>query len=347
MENVQKININSLDIAKVVAALFVVAAHKDPFNPGILDNVMVGMMSRIAVPFFYIASAFLFFLKAPITNNKVLKYVKRMFVLFIFWFIFEIPFMYIKYFAHSNNIFYDILLFIQRVFLGNVYDGSYFIVALIESVSLVYFLSKKINNRGLFIIGTLLYILTSICDTYYHQMPLDIQHFANYVNVCIGDIAVSFIPAFIFVVSGKIIADNYNSIQKYSLTIISVALLLSLLACYIESSFGYNPAESARHMLRMPILRIPAAILLFIFTLNLKINTQLPYKTFRRFSTIMFFSQFIFIHLTYLYSYHFTEVLHLNNVGQFFLIILLCIITYYVMDRGSRTKILGWMRYGF
>lgn len=347
MENIKKININSLDVAKVVAALFVVAAHKDPFQPGFIDNVMVGMMSRLAVPFFYIASAFLFFLKGSITNGKLWQYVKRMLVLFIFWFIIEIPFMYIKYFAHSENICHDIIMYLQRLFLGNVYDGAYFIIALIESVPLVYFLGKRINNRGLFVLGLILYAITSMCDTYYSILPNVLREIADCINTIVGDIAVSFIPAFIFVVSGKIIAENYSRISKFNLAIVSVFLFLSLFACYWESSSCYHPVDSARQMLRMPLCRIPAAIVLFIFVLRLKLKAQLPYKEFRKLSTIMFFSQFIFINLTYLYSYHFTEVLHLNNVGQFFFIIVLCIATYYVMDRGSRTKTFGWMRYGF
>ncbi len=347
MENIQKININSLDIAKVVAALFVVAAHKDPFQPGFIDNIMVGMMSRIAVPFFYIASAFLFFLKGPITNDKLWRYVKRMLVLFIFWFIIEIPFMYIKYFAHSENICHDIIMYVQRLFLGNVYDGAYFIIALIECVPLVYFLGKRIRNECLFVLGLVLYAVTSMCDTYYAILPYVLREMADYINITIGDIAVSFIPAFIFVVSGKIIAEKYNRISKLNFAIISVFLFLSLFACYWESSNSFFIEGSVRQMLRMPICRIPAAIFLFIFVLKLNINAQLPYKEFRKFSTIMFFSQFIFINLTYLYSYHFTEILHLNNVGQFFFIIFLCIATYFIMDRGSRTKLLRWMRYGF
>lgn len=332
-------NFNSLDVAKLIAAILVVSIHKNPFHPGLLDDIFVGMMGRIAVSFFYIASAFFLFLKTPVTGTTITHYLKRLFILFVFWFVIEVPFMYLKYFANSPTV-YDAMTFVQQLFFGNVYNGAYFIVALIEGVPLVYFLSKFLSNTWLFMIGLILYLFCAVCDTYYTVAPMFVRQVADAVNLVIGDISVSFVPAIIFIVAGKVIADNYTKISSCNLAYTGLLLILSMIFYLMEVK---NIAWGGY----MLVSRIPTAILIFIFVLNIKLEKQLPYKSFRKLSTIIFFSHFIFVEFTYLFYFHFTEVLHLDNTGQFFFVLLLSLLTYFIMTQGSKKKMFRWMRWGY
>ena len=55
---------HSIDILKVVAALLVVAIHARPFV-GKTYPLYISLFSRMAVPVFFVVSAFFFFRKKP------------------------------------------------------------------------------------------------------------------------------------------------------------------------------------------------------------------------------------------------------------------------------------------
>lgn len=81
----------SIDIMKFIAAIMVVCIHTLPFqsiNP-VVDNIFVGIFCRIAVPFFFISSSFLLFMKFnedKYQNRKVIiKYIKNIVKVYILW----------------------------------------------------------------------------------------------------------------------------------------------------------------------------------------------------------------------------------------------------------------------
>lgn len=74
---------------KMIAAIFVVAIHSQPFS-GLTEVLVIYLFARIAVPFFFVASAFFFF-KKPVEQQNIKGYVRRLAILYIFWFIIELP----------------------------------------------------------------------------------------------------------------------------------------------------------------------------------------------------------------------------------------------------------------
>ena len=78
---------HSIDILKVVAALLVVAIHARPFV-GKTYPLYISLFSRMAVPVFFVVSAFFFFRKKPDTA-QLKHYVRRMGWLYAFWFVVE------------------------------------------------------------------------------------------------------------------------------------------------------------------------------------------------------------------------------------------------------------------
>ena len=68
----------SIDIAKFVAALWVVALHAQPLANYPLSNfIVIDTLGQLAVPFFFIASAYFFFRK-PADASRVRHYLQRM-----------------------------------------------------------------------------------------------------------------------------------------------------------------------------------------------------------------------------------------------------------------------------
>lgn len=69
---------NSLDIAKFILAIFVVAIHTSPFY-GMSQEYYGKVLYTIAVPVFFVMSSFLFFIKGDDADIK--SYCRRMSIL--------------------------------------------------------------------------------------------------------------------------------------------------------------------------------------------------------------------------------------------------------------------------
>ena len=83
-KNISLNDIISIDMMKIFCALLVVAIHVEPFSFSFILDKALGVLTRIAVPFFFIASAFFYFQK-PISLKGYLKYAKRILLLYFIW----------------------------------------------------------------------------------------------------------------------------------------------------------------------------------------------------------------------------------------------------------------------
>ncbi len=75
---------NGINLFKFLCAILVVGIHTEPFgNLGILDSLF-GIITRIAVPYFFVCSSYFYFLKGD-TIQKLKHYIKRIFTLYLLW----------------------------------------------------------------------------------------------------------------------------------------------------------------------------------------------------------------------------------------------------------------------
>lgn len=117
---------------------------------------IVGTMSRLAVPTFFVISSFLLFKK--ITNGRfefgrqLLHFCKRLSILYLFWCIAWSPIVYIqKDYLHDFNVF-SILLLVKDFFFASVFDASWFLGALLVGVPLVYVLTRVLKTSFFWIL---------------------------------------------------------------------------------------------------------------------------------------------------------------------------------------------------
>lgn len=341
-------NFHSLDIAKVIAALFVIMIHLSPFEHGFWNDFVVLTFARLAVPFYFITSAFLFFLKIPQRIN-VIKYVHRMLILYGFWFIVQFPIIYIEQIHDKENKLLACGQICWNFITNGTFGGSYFIMALIIAVPLVYFISKKYQPLA-WIVGIICYLLCSLCESYYYMMPSGVQDILRYIQIPFKDISCSFMPAILYVLLGKWCADHQDLTTRIKAIpyLLTIALLTSSL--YFLEALLINEAGTIGYegnVLRMPFTRVFAAFPLFLLILNTDIHNSLPYLQIRRLSTIMFFSHFLFVFMVYRFYYHFAVLLHMNNLMLYLFVLISSIVTFIFMDKASKTKKFSWMKYGF
>lgn len=335
-------NLNSVDIAKLVAALFVVSIHMNPLEPGRANDLIIGIFARLAVPFFYLTSSYLFFSRSDIGISNLKHYVKRLLVLYAFWFVVNIPIMYIARVhggEHTSSV--QILLVLLRdFFLSNTYDGSYFVISLIECVPLVYFMSKYMKDMWLLVIGLLLFSFVSVCLDYYVYLPQSLSEIFRRCGNADFDLACTFLTAYIYVVMGKILARHKAAIFLNRRRVFCIMLVS--LALYYSESLGFP-----FRIPRLPLSRILASVAVFASVLNVRISTTLPYKHIRRMSTIIFFSHFIFVFFVWRYYYHITEVLKFGNHSRYLLVLSLSILTFFCINFLSGRKYTTWLKYSY
>lgn len=159
-----------IDHFKVVAAILVIAIHTGPFTTysDYADFLFTGIVARLAVPFFFIASGFLLFqkLKGDPAQDKVTihRYVSKIGMLYVIAILLYVPVnLYAGYFTYDFSM-YSLLKDI--IFDGTMYHLWYF-PALIIGVYLAYFLYSRVPFSYVLGIAGMLYILGLLGDSYY------------------------------------------------------------------------------------------------------------------------------------------------------------------------------------
>lgn len=134
-----------LDLSKFIAALFVVAIHVHPFYDlnDFLGYFVSEILSRFAVPFFFMTSGFFFIKK--IEKKKGKEYFKKILTLYLVWSLLYLPIIIVDVIYGNTNI--SLLGYCFNLLITGSYYHLWYLTALIYSLILIYFL--KDFPRGL------------------------------------------------------------------------------------------------------------------------------------------------------------------------------------------------------
>lgn len=275
MNNTISKNNDLLDLVKLILAFMVVAIHS-----GLLDPVLYPWL-RLAVPLFFIISSYLFFMRVNACQDGHDKYlvlksfVLRNLKLYAFWFIALLPItIYIRNWFYSG--FWNGILTIFKSFiLASTFIASWFIIALIIGITIIFFASKKVNNTSLFTIGLILYILISIRSSYmflFKDIKSLTELFEGVVSYeSVMNSPVNSFPAGIFwIICGKIFADGKVKVRiKTSSVVLSVSVVLLFAEWFLIKYFSDKYNNDFYIMLAPCVLAI-FNILIQLKPINLK-----------------------------------------------------------------------------
>ena len=324
---------NSIDIAKLVASLLVVAIHTGPVT-GLGYTLLIDWLARMAVPFFFVVSAFFFFGKG-VGTRKLLHYERRMALLYIFWLVVELPMVVERSFTqHPGDIGWDMAIFMRNLVLNSTFRGSWFIMALMIGVAAVFYLSRYLRTWVILLLGLVVYIPITTCTNYYYYFPQQVQQAIDWHLQVFGWLHNSFLPAFIFIALGKLIANHQREIMAWRKLEVNLALVACLAASAIEV------LSHDHYFSDLYFLLVPTSAVWLVWILHHESTWHLDYKLLRNLSTIIYFSHFIFDYLLR----HCTTLRHLPlYLAVLALSVALCL----VMRALSRCKPLAWLRYAY
>lgn len=280
---------HSIDLLKVVAALLVVAIHAFPAHDG-GQPLPINLFSRMAVPVFFVVSAFFFFKKKP-GREQLLRYLKRMGALYAFWLVVEA---YITidgaFLSHPEwPLGKALAIFARNFLLNSTFSGSWFIMALIIGIPLVYWLCKRLNTWAVLTIGIGCYIPIVATTNYYAYLPEGAQHATDAALKALGYYHNSAFAALAFCAMGRLIAEHEAAIARLKGWTTTVALALCVALAWMEVAYHEARFADCYFML------VPTTAAIVVWVLKHETAMNLPYALLRNFSTVTYFSHFIFI----------------------------------------------------
>lgn len=279
-------NGKKFDVLKIVLAVLIVCVHCTP------RGFWYRPLLRVAVPLFFLMTSYFFFHKqkecSSIHKQKELlkKYVKRTIKLYLFWFVLLLPLtiVYRKWYVDFNI--YTPLIILRDFFLGSTFKGSWFLMACIVNIAIVWRISKIISYKWLFLIGIVSYIFCC-CASNYHAILVrnGLENFYNIYKSLFHSPYNSFPVGFLFVVVGKYLSEKKIYVAfKTQLIILLFSLILIQFEANLIKHFDWSVADDCF------LTIIPLSIILFLLigqqVFNIKCNT----KPMRELSVIMYCS---------------------------------------------------------
>ena len=157
--------IKGFDVLKFLMALVVVAIHCGIVNilEGTVWNSLIRSVAALSVPTFFVVSSFLFFKK--IRNGKgitqLIDFEKRINILYLFWIVSLLPFVLLYFHKDYLEVsFIDAFLaFLKDYFFCSVFNASWYLSATIVGMPIVFFLSKVLTDKFLWLPVLVLYFL--------------------------------------------------------------------------------------------------------------------------------------------------------------------------------------------
>lgn len=312
-------------------------------HAGIFPHYLLPI-ARLAVPLFFLMTSYFFHLKLTEANDEVqrrqrlVKYIKRNLQLYLFWSIILLPTIIMFHLSWFRNGMVSALLsFMKSFFLTGIFPASWFILAAVVSILIIYFLSKHLNNGWLLLISFIVYIPALLDSNYGGLLSDETRTIITKLDISFYK---SFSAALIWVSIGKILAEkNWIISGKF----LYPAIVVSLLLLYTE--FGIIEHFKWSFHTDCFLMSIPLVSLLFI-AIGRCSDIQCKYAMWFRKSSII------------IYCLHFTIIRLINNVFEylciampklavFFISLLICLLSAYIIIVCCERKGIKVLRYAY
>lgn len=326
-----------IDIAKFIAALLVIAIHCAPFYEinETWNFIYVQIISRLAVPFFFTVSGWLFFQKLDLhkgardeANRKALQhYWLRIAKLYLAWSALYLPLLVISWIKGGFTAATCIRLLRDFLFNGTYYH-LWFLPALLLGIVIVYALVMKWGKRFSLIVCGILYLIGMVLNVYGPALH-DVVLLGNVIQCYESVLATArngifFAPLFLIL---GIYAQDFMNQQYKKQTLL--AFVISMIALCLEA-FGLRSFGIMNDLTCMYLFLVPSVFFLLLFLLQFSFAGNQLTLCLRKLSLLIYVSHIYFITL-------FMNVLQLSNFSVYVLtIIASCLCSWAILYYAKR-----------
>ena len=299
-------NFNSLDICKLLMALCVVAMHTEPLVHCAVPiiNDIYDSFVRMAVPFFFLSSGFLFAQKfeTPFSSPKniaiVKKYLLKFIKMYVVWTVIYLPIALYHYLSAGRGVLKSVFLYIKGfVFVGEQYNSWhlwYLLSTIYALVFILVLLNLKVSPKKMIIFSSIIFLISIGID---------------YLSACAGS-SNTFIELFIKMIKGTIGSGRILTGLFYlPLGCLFAQKQPNLKVSWLMLVSGYllNVFIQNRHWSSFFVAI--SSIGLFCIMNTIALPDSKAYPFFRRMSTIIYF-----IHM-YIWSFYYMLVYGKKTFG--------------------------------
>ena len=285
----------SVDLGKLIASLLVVLIHVNEAHTYIAE-MLVFSLSKMAVPFFFIASGFFFHRgleRAEEKKGYVRKYVKKQLLLYFLWvliYLYGIIKSYTNLYE-GKSVLYTVLIILRRIVLCG-YGVYWYILILAESAIIIYYLGRNKQRKWLYIaisIGLLLafvYDNRSVIPLFNNQICLRVNNAVYTIFSWSNNFIMKGVP---FMGIGYIVYEKRDAIVHFGKSLY-IAICCFLLATGINFYFYISDS-------RVELFFIVQAVAFFIIciTYEMSFSTAVSIR-FRELSSCIYFMHTFFIY---------------------------------------------------
>lgn len=286
---------SSLDIGKFICAILILIIHTNPFGSysKALSFGFRNIVCVIAVPYFFCVSGYLLSEKLNSltdTGDKkgyILKYLKRLLVIYLVWSAVYFPFVVIKW-LNKGFTFGLIMEYIKDFIFEGSFSTIWFLPALMSAAAIYYILRKKLSSKTVFLIGCGIYVITLLLSSYYGitaKLPVLSQLGEAYYSF-FGSVKNGVLFGFVFVSMGGMLQEQQVQMTRTKAflgTLVSFGLLVAEVVVYkkIGNTRGIDTVASL----------IPLTIFAILFTLSFDVKPSKVCLSLRKYSMLIFLCQ--------------------------------------------------------
>lgn len=261
---------DSIDLMKFILALMVVLIHVNPFPPDV--NAIVMPVLRLAVPLFFITSAFFFFRKVRVGKNssesdiiagvkRAVHFTRRNLGLYFFWLaVLLVPVILFRGWF-KNGLLWGFFTFVKHFFFGSTFIASWYIMALVISIWVVLILSVKLSSTTVVVMTSPFFIVSCLMSNYYYS-PLTQAHLGA-LQFAFWFPYNSFWIGLFWVAVGKWLSDHFEawggvaSCHLLGITTVGLLLLGCEQAYIVQNGYCYDSSV----FFSLPIVVVPLFLL--------------------------------------------------------------------------------------
>ena len=332
------------DILKFIMSFLVVATHT-----GLLSGALFPV-TRLAVPIFFVLSAYFFYSKAnKLSGKQAASYFKgwsaHLLKMYAFWFVLLLPLtVYIgKYYELS--FFSAILKMLKNLLFSSTFQSSWFLSALLIGNCIVFSLSqKKVKNIFLIFLGAAAFALALISSSYTFLIRESETLYNLYLSFKdIFSLACrNFIVSIIYIVIGKILSET--NITRLSVRLCAVLSFSSVLLL-IGESVALKAFEVKVYYDDCLLLLPVCSLFITAWALNSKIKFKYAH-TLRKMSTIVYclhMPGFMVVGK----AMKLAEIPDYKNILVFIFTLLISYLGCFVIFRLQKIKPLSFLRFSY
>ena len=328
--SIMKKEYNGLDLLKFVMALMVVMIHVKPNGHSkFLTEVFTPFLS-IAVPMFFMISSVLLFSKLNGGGYAaVLKYIKRIGILYLAWLIIDGWFIFARKPYFDLHFGQGILEFVKDLILGTTFPGSWYLSASVMGVIIVYSVSRVINKYVVFMITLLISIYVNYANLLPEALQIPYNWFATNLR---EEVRLSFPSQMVWISLGQILSFGLVKIEN------NKRIMLPLSAGLFVVSFA------AFYFSPLFLFKIALVLALFTFCLLVHLPQSEVYKRLRNYSILMFFFHFSIAGKMGLFCSYIGDTLATNWL-YYILVVIASIVFSETVLHLEKNKFLKFLRY--